>query len=94
MGDVLWWSVVLIGLVLAAFVAAAHVKKRFTGPEDTDGANFTLADLRALHKSGKMTTEEFEKAKTVILSSVVRTDEPAVTDKPQPPPPDSTPPVP
>jgi hypothetical protein len=92
MGDVLWWSVVLIGLVLAAFVAAAQVKKRLVRPEDTAGAGFTLADLRALHRSGKMTDQEFEKAKEVILLTLMKSTKTPVPDKPEPPAADTLPP--
>ena len=69
MGDVLWWSAILIVLLLAAFVGVSQVKKRLVRPDDTGGAGFTLSDLRALHRQGKMTDQEFEKAKLVIVGS-------------------------
>jgi hypothetical protein len=81
MGNVLWWSVVLIGLVLVAFVAVAQVKKRFVRSDDAAGPGFTLADLRALHRSGKMSDEEFEKAKQVILVAAVRVKDPPRKDE-------------
>jgi hypothetical protein len=76
-------SVVLIGLVLAAFVAVAQVKKRLVRPDDPTSTGFTLADLRALHREGKMTDAEFEKAKQVIVvasAKATRPSPPRVTD--------------
>ena len=69
MGDVLWWSGVLIVLLLAAFVGVAQVKKRMMRTDESGGAGFTLSDLRALHREGKMTDDEFEKAKSIIVGA-------------------------
>src|SRR3712207_8783046 len=38
-------------------------------------AGFTLADLRQLHKSGQMTDEEFEKAKSKVVEAAKRAAE-------------------
>lgn len=75
MGNVMWWSVVLIGLLLAAFVAVAQVKKRLIRSDDISGSGFTLSDLRRLHRDGKMTDEEFEKAKQAIVVAAQRAAE-------------------
>ena len=75
MGNVMTWSVVLIGLLLAAFVGVAQVKKRMIRDDDLSGGGFTLGDLRALHRQGKMSDEEFEKAKQVILTATKRAAE-------------------
>lgn len=69
MGGMLWWLIVLIGLLLAGFVAAVRVKKYMSKPEDMSGPGFTLSDLRTLHRSGKMTDSEFERAKEVVLAA-------------------------
>ena len=34
------------------------------------GTGFSLADLRQLHKSGKMTDEEFERAKAQVVQGI------------------------
>jgi uncharacterized membrane protein len=75
MGNVMWWSVVLIGLLVAAFIAVAQIKKRMISSEDFSGGGFTLGDLRALHRAGKMSDEEFEKAKQAILDAMKRAAE-------------------
>ena len=75
MGNVMWWSVVLIGLLVAAFIAVAQIKKRMIGNDDFSGGGFTLGDLRALHRAGKMSDAEFEKAKAAILEGIKRAAE-------------------
>lgn len=75
MGSVLWWSIVLVGLLLAGFVVVAQLKKRLMKPDDTISAGFTLSDLRALRRAGKMTEAEFEKAKEAVVAAARRAAE-------------------
>lgn len=88
MGNVMWWSIVLVGLLLAGFIAVAQVKKRLVRTDDISGSGFTLSDLRALHRAGKMSDEEFDKAKQVILGAAQRAAErqAAATAPPKQPP--------
>jgi hypothetical protein len=72
MSGVLTWSVVLIGLVVAGFAIAMQVKKRLMEPSDPRSAGFTLSDLRALHREGKMSDAEFEKAKGAVVAAAKR----------------------
>ncbi len=66
--DILIWSMVLMGLLLVGLFVVVRLKKKLTQAE-LPGASggFTLSDLRQLHKSGKMSDEEFEKAKARIV---------------------------
>jgi hypothetical protein len=71
-GGAILWSVVVIALCVAAFWLVSVVRKRFK--EDAEIAagpatGFTLSDLRQLHKSGKMTDAEFERAKEKIVEA-------------------------
>ena len=75
MTSVLWWSVVLVGLLLVAFVAVAQLKKRLMKPDETMSAGFTLSDLRALHRAGKMSDAELEKAKEAVVGAAKRAAE-------------------
>ena len=75
MGSVLVWSLVLVELLLVAFVAVAQFKKRLIKPDDGSSGGFTLSDLRALHKAGKMTDAEFEKAKEAVVAAAKRAAE-------------------
>ena len=87
MSGVIWWSAILLALLLAAFVLVAHLKKRLVKPDDTTGTGFTLADLRALHRGGKMSDEEFEKAKEAVVLAARRADERENAAKEEPGPP-------
>lgn len=75
MGNVMWWSVVLIGLVVVLFMAVAYFKKRMLQDEDLSGGGFSMTDLRALHRQGKMTDEEFERAKQATVEAMKRAAE-------------------
>ena len=75
MGPVVWWLLVLVGLLVAGFVAVAQVKKRLMRSEDATGPGFTLSDLRALHRAGKMSDAEFEKAKEVVVTAAKKAAE-------------------
>jgi hypothetical protein len=71
-------SIILIGIVLVLF-GGIYVYRKWMSAEDTPSdEGFTLSDLRRLHKEGKMTTEEFEKAKAVLIGSLK-----AAADKPE-----------
>ena len=72
--DIIIWSLVLLGAVLVGFIAVAQLKKRLVQPDRHAAAGFTLADLRALHRSGKMTDEEFARAKEALIAGLKKPD--------------------
>jgi hypothetical protein len=66
---------VLIAVLLAGAMIVLWVKKHFWGPDsnnETVGTGFTLGDLRQLHKAGKMTDAEFEKARSAVVAAAKR----------------------
>ena len=68
-------SLIIIVLIIAAFVIVTMVRRRLRAEDDlgsSGGIGFTLSDLRQLHKSGKMSAEEFERAKAKILQAAAR----------------------
>jgi hypothetical protein len=71
-GSVLFWALILLALLVGMFLVVNYLKKWFRGAQEDlgGGTGFTLADLRALHKSGKMTDEEFELAKHQVVQAV------------------------
>jgi hypothetical protein len=76
MGEVILWSLVLFVFVIAAFAGVVYVKRRvLAGDEPTRGIGFSLGELRQLHKSGLMTTEEFERAKAKMLLATANAPE-------------------
>ena len=74
---VMIWAVVLILALMLLFGVVVIYRKWMNTDDTPSGPGFTLSDLRRLHKEGKMTTQEFEKAKTVLIGSLK-----AAADKP------------
>jgi hypothetical protein len=71
--DIILWSLLLIGLIVAGWLTVWQVKRRLQKTDDLLGnAGFTLSDLRRLHKSGQMSDEEFEKAKARVVEAARR----------------------
>lgn len=68
-GGVILWSILIVGLLIAGFVAVSWVKRLVAAPDDAPAGGFSLGDLRQLHKDGQMSDEEFEKAKAMIVSA-------------------------
>jgi uncharacterized membrane protein len=78
--SIIVWSLVLLGLVVVAFALVAWVKKRTQAPDEAPSAGFTLAELRDLHRQGKLSAEEFERAKAALMASL----RPKESPKPDP----------
>lgn len=73
-----WLALVLIiALVAATWVARKYLFTWMNTTDDITSGGFTLADLRQLHKAGKMTDEEFERAKAQLLAETKRPPNPA-----------------
>lgn len=71
--DIVLWSLLLIGLIVAGWLTVWQVKRRLQQTDDVLGnAGFTLSDLRRLHKSGQMSDDEFEKAKARVVDAARR----------------------
>jgi len=71
MGGLVLGLLLVLGLIALLWL----VRKALLGwmqqdPSPTSSAGFTLADLRALHQSGKMTDAEFELAKAQVVKRV------------------------
>jgi hypothetical protein len=67
----------LLIIVASGAYAVIWLRKRFWGSEDDEVpfVGFTLGDLRSLHKSGRISAEEFEKAKEKIVAAAKRAAE-------------------
>ena len=66
---------ILVGVLIVAMVIVSWVRKRLKEPDQPVSAGFTLSDLRQLHKSGRMTDEEFERAKAKVVEAARRAAE-------------------
>ena len=66
---VIGWSLVLVALLLVGFYAVTRLRHWLKADDAPVGIGFTLSDLRQLHRDGKMTDEEFEKAREKMMAS-------------------------
>ena len=65
----------LVIIVIAGAYAVIWLRRRYWGPDEDGGVphvGFTLGDLRQLHKSGRLTEEEFQRAKEKIVAAAQR----------------------
>lgn len=68
--DVLPWLIVLTVIVMVGAVIVYSLRKSLHDDQPGTTQGFTLNDLRQLHASGKLSDEEFEKARTAMIKSV------------------------
>jgi uncharacterized membrane protein len=68
-GAIFIWSLVLVAFLIGMFLLVHQIKNWVKSPEASIGTGFTLSDLRQLHKSGQMSDEEFDKAKSRIIEA-------------------------
>ena len=64
------WSLVLLAVVIVGFVLAIWAKRRLREPDPEPTIGFSLADLRELHRTGKISDEEFERARGKMAASL------------------------
>lgn len=72
---------VLVGVALLIGVVAV-IRKRFAAADEADpAAGFSLGSLRQLVKAGKMTQEEYDRAKEQIVAAHQRAEARKVADR-------------
>jgi hypothetical protein len=64
----IYWYLLFLLAAIAVHVLLRQIFRRKNRRYDPRSNDFDLADLQALVARGQMTPQEFEKAKTVILS--------------------------
>jgi len=65
------WSALAVLMIGLAFKGLKMLAEWMKNDDVADvGAGFSMADLRALQKQGKMSPEEFEKAKAVLVGTL------------------------
>jgi len=64
----------LLAVVAAGAGGALWLRRRFCGNEDraAEAGGFTLSQLRELHRAGRLTSEEFERAKATVVAATQR----------------------
>jgi len=78
-GRLFVWSLILVALVIIGFALATWVKRRTQQHESGPAIGFSLADLRELHRTGKISDQEFERARGKMAASLKR----EITEKPK-----------
>ena len=71
MSGAIGWSLVLILFVVMAVFLLMKLRrwiKEDTDTEAGEGTGFTLSDFRRLHREGKMSDEEFERLRSMMLA--------------------------
>jgi len=77
------WSLVLLAVVIVGFGLAVWVKRRLQQQDEGPTIGFSLADLRELHRTGKISDEEFERARGKMAASLKHRESPETPKKPQ-----------
>ena len=67
---ILVWSLVLLAAVIVGFVLVLWVKRRLRQVDEAPTLGFSLADLRELHRTGKISDEEYERARGKMAASL------------------------
>src|ERR1700722_9313488 len=75
--SVIMWCAVALVLCIAAYFAYRRFKVWMSEPEDVSATGFGFSDLREPQRLGKITAEEYEKARAKMLASAKE-----MTDKP------------
>jgi uncharacterized membrane protein len=70
-GPILVWSLVLFVTVIVGFVLVSWAKRRLTASEESP-SGFSLAELRELHRSGRLSDQEYARARERLLASMQR----------------------
>ena len=77
---ILVWSLVLLAVVIVGFVLVLWVKRRLRQVDEAPTLGFSLADLRELHRTGKISDEEYERARGKMAASLKHRES---TEKPK-----------
>lgn len=71
-GPVFFWLFILMGLLIVAAAGVLLLRRWYRNDDDAAPIGFTLGDLRQLHREGKMSDDEFERAKAQMIASARR----------------------
>lgn len=68
--DLFVWVGILLALVGGLFGVAVWLRKRTLAVGSSMSSGFTLSDLRRLRKEGRMSEEEYLKARQIVLGAL------------------------
>jgi hypothetical protein len=64
------WLLALVAVVFAGALVIYTIRRMMTSKDPAGGGGFALEDLRALHRDGQLSDEEFERAKAVLIGRI------------------------
>lgn len=65
--DLAPWLALLLVFVVVGFMVVIYLRRSLHSEVTGRGQGFTLQDLRDLHRSGKLSDDEFEAAKAAMI---------------------------
>ena len=81
--DLIPWLIALVGLVVLAAIVILVVRRAFRDSDSTGVDGFTLHGLKQLHKSGELTTAQYEAAKAATIARVRKAASETEAEKPR-----------
>src|SRR5688572_7634193 len=66
-GDVLPWLLILLAVTVIGGIGVFMIRRMLRGDSSAGKGGFTLQDLRDLHAAGKLSDEEFERARAGMI---------------------------
>src|SRR5438132_1508928 len=69
-GSVFVWCIVLTILVIGGIILVVWIRRKLSPDENFHGEGFSIGDLRRLHKEGKLSDEEYERAKQLVVAGL------------------------
>jgi hypothetical protein len=70
------WSLIAVVAILIGFTLVVWLRKRLYQPDEAASAGFSLSDLRRLHREGKLSPQEYERAKAKMTAGLMREEKP------------------
>ena len=69
-GQVLPWLIMLLGVVVVGGAGIYFVRRLLQSGSSASDESFTLHELRQMREAGRLTDEEFERARALIIGRV------------------------
>ena len=76
LGQVLPWLIMLIGVVIVGGLGIYFVRRMLRTNQASSQEGFTLHELRCLHAEDRLSDEEFERAKALIIGRATGSSSP------------------
>lgn len=67
--SILFWCAIIIALIFVSFIGYRMLRRWMADDEPAPAIGFTLGDLRQLHKEGKMTDAEYDRARGKMVAA-------------------------